>query len=58
MAHQSTSLMNTCENNNKAFNSITYGILRFRQLREGGGGGGRGLFGSDPENKVTVIGLI
>ena len=33
-------------------NPITNGILRFRQLR------GRGLFGPDPENKVTVNGLI
>ena len=38
------------------FNPITYGILTFRQLRGGGGGGG--LFGPDPENKVTVNGLI
>ena len=37
------------------FNPITYGILPFRQLRGGGGGG---LFGPDPENKVTVNGLI
>ena len=36
------------------FNPITYGILPFRQLRGGGGG----LFGPDPENKVTVNGLI
>ena len=36
-------------------NPITYGILPFRQLRGGGGGG---LFGPDPENKVTVNGLI
>ena len=35
------------------FNPITYGILPFRQLRGGGG-----LFGPDPENKVTVNGLI
>ena len=35
-------------------NPITYGILPFRQLRGGGGG----LFGPDPENKVTVNGLI
>ena len=35
-------------------NPITYGILTFRQLR---GGEGR-LFGPDPENKVTVDGLI
>ena len=34
-----------------AFNPITYGILPFRQLRGG-------LFGPDPENKVTVNGLI
>ena len=34
------------------FNPITYGILPFRQLRGGG------LFGPDPENKVTVNGLI
>ena len=34
-------------------NPITYGILPFRQLRGGGG-----LFGPDPENKVTVNGLI
>ena len=33
------------------FNPITYGILPFRQLRGG-------LFGPDPENKVTVNGLI
>ena len=33
------------------FNPITYGILRFCQLRGGG-------FGPDPENKVTVNGLI
>ena len=33
-------------------NPITYGILPFRQLRGGG------LFGPDPENKVTVNGLI
>ena len=33
------------------FNPITYGILTFRQLRGG-------LFGPDPENKVTVNGLI
>ena len=33
------------------FNPITYGVLTFRQLR------GR-LFGPDPENKVTVNGLI
>ena len=32
-------------------NPITYGILPFRQLRGG-------LFGPDPENKVTVNGLI
>ena len=36
-------------------NPITYGILTFRQLRGGGGGG---LFGPDPENKVTINGLI
>ena len=36
---------------------LTYSILRFRQLRGGGGVGG-GLFGSDPENKVMVIGSI
>ena len=30
-----------------AFNPITYGILRFRQLQGG-------LFGPDPENKVNV----
>ena len=30
-------------------NSVTYGILRFRQLRGG-------LFDPDPENKVTVNG--
>ena len=36
----------------KAVNPITYGILPFRQLRGGG------LFGPDPENKVTVNGLI
>ena len=35
------------------FNPITYGILTFRQLWEGGG-----LFGPDPENKVTVNRLI
>ena len=35
-----------------SFNPITYGILPFRQLRGGG------LFGPDPENKVTVNGLI
>ena len=34
------------------FNPITYGILPFRQLRGGG------LFGPDPENKVTVNRLI
>ena len=33
-------------------NPITYGILRFLQLRGGG------LFGPDPENKVMVNGLI
>ena len=38
------------------FNPITYGILTFRQLRGGEGGGG--LFGSDPEIKVKVNGLI
>ena len=37
---------------NWMFNPITYGILTFRQLR------GRGLFGPNPENKVTVNGLI
>ena len=36
-----------------AVNPITYGILTFRQLRGEGG-----LFGPDPENKVTVNGLI
>ena len=36
-----------------SLNPITYGILRFHKQREGGG-----LFGSDPENKVTVSGLI
>ena len=35
----------------KLINPITYGILPFRQLRGG-------LFGPDPENKVTVNGLI
>ena len=40
-----------------SFNPITYGIFRFRQLQRGGGGGG-GLSGPDPENKVTVNGLI
>ena len=39
---------------NTVFNPVTYGILTFRQLRGGGGG----LFGPDPENKVTVNGLI
>ena len=34
------------------FNPTTYGMLRFRQLRAGG------LFGLDPESKVTVNGLI
>ena len=34
------------------FNPITYGILRFCQLRGGG------LFGPDLENKVMVNGLI
>ena len=33
---------------------ITYGILRFRQVR----GGGEGLFGLNPENKVTFNRLI
>ena len=37
------------------FNPITCVILRFRQLRGGGGGG---LFGPDPENKVMVNGVI
>ena len=35
----------------ESVNPITYGILPFRQLRGG-------LFGPDPENKVTVNGLI
>ena len=35
------------------FSPITYGILRFCQLRGEGG-----LFGPDPENKVSVNGLI
>ena len=33
-------------------NPITYGIVTFRQLLGEGG-----LFGPDPENKVTVNGL-
>ena len=39
----------------KGINPITYGILRFHQLRGGGGGG---LFDPNPENKVTFIGSI
>ena len=38
------------------FNPITYSILTFRHFVSYGGGGG-GLFGPDPENKVTVNGL-
>ena len=37
--------------NKGGINPITYGILTFRQLWGGGGGGVGGL---DPENKVTV----
>ena len=44
----STSLADKC------FYPITYGILTFRQLRGRGGG----LFGPDPEYKVTVNRLI
>ena len=38
-----------------SLNPITSGILRFHKQRGGEGGG---LFGLDPENKVTVNGLI
>ena len=40
--------------NKTPLDPITYGILRFHQLRGEGGG----LFGLDPENKVMVNGLI
>ena len=42
---------------NLLLNPITYGIWSFRQLPTYGEGGG-GRFGPDPENKVTVNGLI
>ena len=50
--HLLTERMRFKARTDQTVNPITYGILPFRQLRGGG------LFGPDPENKVTVNGLI